>query len=244
VANLSAGFGRDPILVDVSLRLDAGERAVLLGPSGSGKSTLLRCIAGLASPRKGSIRIDGRVVADERTHVAPALRGAALAFQSYALWPHLTAREHLRLVARDRARADAWLERARIAPLAERLPGQLSGGEQARLALARAFASGARLVLLDEPLRNLDPPLADALREEIVRWIEESRLTALTVTHDPRDARALGTTAHVLVSEGGTSRIGASGPTDALLDSPPDEAVARVLGVRRDAVGAIGTVAR
>ena len=166
VDRLTAGYGRVPVLEGVTLDLAHGERAALLGPSGCGKSTLLRCIAGFTRLRAGSIRIDGGLVADPRTSVAPSRRRVAMVFQSYALWPHLTAREHVRFVARDRARADEWLERARIAALADRLPGQLSGGEQARLALARAFASGATLLLLDEPLRNLDPPLAAGLRVE------------------------------------------------------------------------------
>jgi len=148
--------------------------------------------------RSGTIRIDGRVVADARTSVAPSRRGVAMVFQSYALWPHLTAREHLRFVGADSARADEWLERVRIGALADRLPGQLSGGEQARLALARAFATGSRLLLLDEPLRNLDPPLAADLRGEIVRWIVETGTTALVVTHDPTEASELASTAHVL----------------------------------------------
>jgi len=195
---LSASHGGPLVFEDVSFTLAQGERAALLGPSGSGKSTLLRCIAGLHLPSSGAIRLGGRLVADARTSVAPAKRGVAMVFQSYALWPHLTAREHVRFVARDRARADAWLERVRIGALADRLPGQLSGGEQARLALARAFATGARLLLLDEPLRNLDPPLAAELRREIVRWIEEAAMTALVVTHDPTEASELASTAHVL----------------------------------------------
>jgi len=211
VDHLTAGYDRTAVLDDLSLALMRGERAALVGPSGSGKSTLLRCIAGLKAPRGGTIRIAGKIVADATTSVAPSRRGVAMVFQSYALWPHLTAREHLRLVARDPALADRWLERVRIEALRERMPGQLSGGEQARLALARAFASGAQLLLLDEPLRNLDPPLAAGLREEIVRWIDEAGLTALIVTHDEKDAAELATTTHVLVTDGGVGRLAAAG---------------------------------
>jgi ABC-type Fe3+/spermidine/putrescine transport system ATPase subunit len=241
IERLSAGYGAKPVLADVRLTITRGERAALLGPSGSGKSTLLRCIAGLTQPREGSIRINGELVADARTSVAAARRGVAMVFQSYALWPHLTAREHVRFVAGGNERADAWLDRVRIGALAQRLPGQLSGGEQARLALARAFATGAKLLLLDEPLRNLDPPLAAELRAELVRWIDESGATALLVTHEPRDAVELATVAHVLVSVDGCGRLGASGPPQALLDAPPDDAVARVLGrSRRTADAEVG----
>jgi iron(III) transport system ATP-binding protein len=233
---VSAGYGAAPVLKGATLSLAPGERAALLGPSGSGKSTLLRCIAGLEVPRSGEIRIDGRLVAGGGTFVAPARRGVAMVFQSYALWPHLTAREHVRFVARGDPRADGWLERLRIGALAARRPGELSGGEQARLALARAFATGAKLLLLDEPLRNLDPPLAAELREDVVLWIEETGATALVVTHELRDAVELATFAYVLVLEGGCGRLAASGAPRELLSAPPSEEVARVLGLRPRAV--------
>jgi iron(III) transport system ATP-binding protein len=224
---LTAGPGGDAVLDGFALEVAAGGRAALLGRSGSGKTTALKCVAGLLAPRRGRITIGGRVVADERTAVAPARRGVAMVFQSYALWPHLTAREHVRLVARDAQAADDWLERARIPHLAQRMPGQLSGGEQARLALARAFAAAAPLLLLDEPLRNLDPPLAAGLRDEMKRWFEEARTTVLLVTHDLREARALCDVAHVLLR----GRIAASGAPDALEREPPTAEVAHLLGV-------------
>lgn len=224
---LSAGPGVEAVLEDFTLEVAAGQRAALLGPSGGGKTTVLKCVAGLLAPRRGRISIGDRVVADQRTSVPPAARGVAMVFQSYALWPHLTAREHVRLVARDAKAADEWLERARIPHLADRPPGRLSGGEQARLALARAFAAAAPLVLLDEPLRNLDPPLAADLRDDMRRWIAEARTTLLLVTHDLREARALCDIAHVLLR----GRIAASGTPDALRNEPPTPEVARVLGV-------------
>ncbi len=228
VLGVVAGAGSEPVLRGLDLTLAPGERAALLGASGSGKSTLLRVVAGLLRPRGGTVRIAGRIVADGEHDVPPAQRGIAMAFQSYALWPHLRAREQLRLVSGDAARADLWLERARIAPLADRLPGELSGGEQARLALARTFASGATLLLLDEPLRNLDPPLAADLRAEIVEWIVAAGATALLVTHDPQEALAIATSMHLLID----GRIGASGTPAALLANPPDEIAARMLGLR------------
>jgi iron(III) transport system ATP-binding protein len=228
---LSAGPGGDAVLDGFALEVAAGERAALLGPSGSGKTTVLKCIAGLLAPRRGRIVIGGKVVADERTAVAPAQRGVAMVFQSYALWPHLTAREHVRLVARDAQAADEWLERARIPHLADRTPGRLSGGEQARLALARAFAAEAPLLLLDEPLRNLDPPLAAELRDDMRRWFAQARTTVLLVTHDLREARALCETAHVLLR----GRIAASGRPDVLEREPPTAEVARLLGVAQAA---------
>jgi len=223
---LTAGPGGEAVLDGFALAVAAGRRAALLGPSGSGKTTALKCVAGLLAPRRGRITIGGRVVADEKTAVPPARRGVAMVFQSYALWPHLTAREHVRLVARDAKAADEWLERARIPHLADRTPGRLSGGEQARLALARAFAAEAPLLLLDEPLRNLDPPLAGELREEMRRWFAQARTTVLLVTHDLREARELCDAAHVLLR----GRIAASGAPDELERAPPDAEVARLLG--------------
>jgi len=231
IVRLVAGPGADPVLDPLDLEVAAGRRAALLGPSGTGKTTLLKCIAGLLAPRAGSISIAGRVVADAKTAVAPSRRGVAMVFQSYALWPHLTAREHVRLVARDERSADEWLERARIPHLADRTPGRLSGGEQARLALARALASAAPLLLLDEPLRNLDPPLAAELRREIRRWLEETGATLLLVTHELREARALCEEAHVL--HGG--RIVASGNPSDWERSPPSDEVARLLGIAQEA---------
>jgi len=224
---LVAGPGREPVLRGLSLRLAAGERAALVGASGSGKSTLLRAIAGFVPPRAGSIRVGGRVVADAATCVAPSARGVAMVFQNYALWPHLTAREQVRLVAGENTRAEQWLERARIGHRADHLPGQLSGGEQARLALARAFACRAPLLLLDEPLRNLDPPLAAELRSDLVAWLTESGAAALLVTHEPADAAAMATTLHALID----GALAASGAPRELLAAPPTPAVARLLGV-------------
>jgi iron(III) transport system ATP-binding protein len=228
IEGLHAGPGAEAVIAGLDLKVAAGRSAALLGPSGGGKTTVLRCIAGLLAPRRGRISIGGRVVADERTAVPPSGRGVAMVFQSYALWPHLTAREHLRLVARDAKSADEWLERARIPHLGDRPPGRLSGGEQARLALARAFAASAPLVLLDEPLRNLDPPLAAELREEMRRWIAAAETTLLLVTHDLREAQALCDDAHVLLR----GKIAASGTPDALRNEPPTPEVARMLGVK------------
>ena len=227
VDDLVAGAGREPVLRAFSLRLAAGERAALMGASGAGKSTLLRAVAGFIAPRAGSIRVSGRLVADATRSIAPAQRGVAMVFQSYALWPHLTALEHVRLVAHDATEGERWLDRTRINHLAERFPGELSGGEQARLALARAFASGAALLLLDEPFRNLDPPLAAELRCEIADWLTESGAAALMVTHDPRESVELAQTLHVMID----GRIAASGPPRDLLRAPPDASIARLLGV-------------
>jgi ABC-type Fe3+/spermidine/putrescine transport system ATPase subunit len=227
VDSLVAGAGREPVLRGLTLRLAAGERAALFGASGSGKSTLLRAIAGFVTPRSGTIRIGGRRVADATTSVAPSRRGVAMVFQSYALWPHLTAQEQVRLVAGDDVRARQWLERARLGHRADHLPGQLSGGEQARLALARAFAGRASLLLLDEPLRNLDPPLAAELRLDLVSWLAESGAAALLVTHEPADALAMTTTLHALVD----GQVAASGPPREMLEAPKSAAVARLFGV-------------
>jgi iron(III) transport system ATP-binding protein len=184
----------------VSLAVQAGESVVILGPSGSGKTTLLRLIAGLETPDEGEIWMEGRrVSADRRLLVAPYDRRLGMVFQDLALWPHMTISDHLDFVLRaagvaaaERAlRAQDALTRARIHGMAGRYPDQLSGGEQQRAALARAIVTRPRLLLLDEPLSNLDEDLRSDLRRELSRIRREMDLTMVHVTHDRQEALEL-----------------------------------------------------
>ena len=189
------------VVVDaVSLAVLPGESVVILGPSGSGKTTLLRIVAGLERPDDGEVWLDGRrVSAPHQILVAPNERRLGFVFQDLALWPHMTVRQHLEFVLKagavpsaDRpARVRDALTRARIAELAGRYPHQLSGGEQQRAALARAIVMRPRLLLLDEPLSNLDPELRSELRRELARIRGELDLAVLHVTHDRDDASEL-----------------------------------------------------
>ena len=185
----------------VSLEVRSGEALAIVGPSGSGKTTLLRIVAGLETPDEGEVWFDGRRVSAPRQIVVPAYeRGLGFVFQDLALWPHMTIGQHLAFVLKARripagerpARAADALARARVDQMSERYPHQLSGGEQQRAALARAIVTRPRVLLLDEPLSNLDPDLRVELRRELTRIRRELDLTLLHVTHDREEAAELG----------------------------------------------------
>ena len=195
VSNLRKQFliGR-PAVDDVSFRIAAGEIVVLLGPSGCGKTTTLRCIAGLEHPTSGAISIGPDTVsAPERgVNVPSRLRNIGMVFQSYAVWPHMTVKQNVAYPLRHRkvARADIdrrvaeVLELVGLSEYASRPVTQLSGGQMQRVALARALVYRPRLLLLDEPLSNLDAKLRLRLRDELRRIIKEAKVTALYVTHE------------------------------------------------------------
>lgn len=185
-----------PVLLPLNLEIKAGELFFLLGPSGCGKSTLLRMIAGLLEPTSGTICFDGQDI----TALPPEKRQAAMVFQNYALWPHLSVFEnvafglraaHLPNVQIKEKVMDA-LKLVRMEAYAERRVPSLSGGQQQRVALARAAAVSPRVLLLDEPLSNLDAKLRDEMRLEISRICKERALTAIYVTHDRREALSMG----------------------------------------------------
>lgn len=192
---LTRRFGPTTAVSDVSLDVPAGSLFFVLGPSGGGKSTLLRLVAGLLEPDAGRIRFADRDV----TTLRPDQRGVGMVFQSFALWPHMTVFENVAYGLRVRrvpgpqrtARAQAALRCVGLADLAGRRPGEISGGEQQRAALARALAGEPKVLLLDEPLSNIDPPLRRRLRGEVAALCHAAGTTTLYVTHDHLEAMAM-----------------------------------------------------
>lgn len=188
-------FGTVQALADVSLEIADGELFFLLGPSGCGKTTLLRTLAGFYELDSGTLAFDGRDMAG----VPPHKRNTGMMFQGYALWPHMTVLENvlfgleMRGLSRPERekKARGALERVRIADLAERKPHQLSGGQQQRVALARTLVVEPAVLLLDEPLANLDAKLRLEMRTEIRRLCKDTGLTAVYVTHDQKEALAV-----------------------------------------------------
>ena len=221
-------FGRVEALRGVDLAVEPGELVAVLGASGSGKSTLLRAIAGLEPPDGGRVLIDG----DDQADVPPPRRGVAMVFQSFALFPHLSVERNIGFGLRARREPDAAervLEAARAVQLdgvLDRRPGELSGGERQRVALARALAARPRVLLLDEPLSNLDAQLRASTRTEIRRLQERTGVTTLYVTHDQDEALALGHRVAVL-REGRVEQVGTP---DDIWERPASTWVARFVG--------------
>src|SRR5580658_9237834 len=230
VRTLIRRFGAHAAVDDVSLEVAPGELVVLLGPSGCGKTTTLRLIAGFMVPDAGDILLDDRSI----VVLPPYKRDMGIVFQSYALFPHLNVARNIAFGLEMR-RGDAQATRARVAEMlrlvrldafATRLPRQLSGGQQQRVALARALAIHPRVLLLDEPLSNLDAALRQDMAREI-RLLQQGRgITTIMVTHDQTEAMALADRL-VLLHEGKVQQIG---PPEALHLRPANPFVARFIG--------------
>ena len=196
-------YGKNHVLKDINLVAEDGDFLTLLGPSGCGKTTTLRVVAGLENPQGGDIYLDGKniVNAKERYFEEPGKRGMDLVFQSYALWPHMTVFDNVAfgLVVKKRpkdeikAKVMNALERMRIAEYAKRYPSELSGGQQQRVAIARSIVSNSNILLLDEPLSNLDAKLRIEMRSEIKRLHHDLGTTILYVTHDQVEALTMST---------------------------------------------------
>jgi iron(III) transport system ATP-binding protein len=194
--HVSCRFGGITAVDDVSLELEAGEFVSLLGPSGCGKTTTLRMIAGFLNPSVGTIEMDGDMISSPASALPPEKRNMSMIFQSYAIWPNMTVAENVafglevRRLSRAavRAKVDHILDVVRLAALRDRYPAELSGGQQQRVALARAIVVQPAVLLLDEPLSNLDANLREEMRYEIRRLHDEFQITTVYVTHDQAEA--------------------------------------------------------
>nr|WP_315427073.1 ABC transporter ATP-binding protein [uncultured Albidiferax sp.] len=236
------GSGK-PAVDSINLRIASGSYCCLLGPSGCGKSTTLRMVAGHESVSSGDILLENRNITD----LPAAERGTAMMFQSFALFPHLSALDNvafsLKMKGMDKAarhaKAKDLLQRVAMGHLADRTPGELSGGQQQRVALARALITQPKVLLLDEPLSALDPFLRIQMRAELRRWQKELGLTFIHVTHSQEEAMALADTM-VVMNHGLIEQVGS--PHE-IYNRPASEFVARFMGghnVLDTAAGKIG----
>ena len=230
LTDLVVDYGSGPVVDGVSLDVEPGSLVALLGPSGCGKSTTLRAVAGLLQPRAGDVRFDGASV----VHVAPEKRPVAMVFQSPLLFPHMSIGDNvafgLRMRGVDRAerrrRAAEALERVQLSGVADRRPGQLSGGQEQRVSLARALVVQPQVLLLDEPFSALDASLRVEVRELVAGLQREAGVTTLFVTHDQEEATVLADRV-ALVLDGRLVQVGT--PRE-LYERPTSLAVARFFG--------------
>jgi iron(III) transport system ATP-binding protein len=194
--NIGKDYSSHRAVDDFTLTLQRGEFVSLLGPSGCGKTTTLRMIAGFINPTRGTIEMDGQVLSSPESSLPPEKRRMSMIFQSYAIWPNMTVAGNvafgleLRKLGRDaiRRKVDEVLDVVRLRELKDRYPAELSGGQQQRVALARAIVIEPEVLLLDEPLSNLDANLREEMRFEIRRLHDELRITTVYVTHDQAEA--------------------------------------------------------
>jgi iron(III) transport system ATP-binding protein len=248
VRSLSKSFGAVNALQDVSFAISNGEVFTLLGPSGCGKSTTLRIIAGLEDASAGEVRLNGRTIfsAEEHVNLPPEKRNMGMVFQSYAIWPHMTVADNvaypLKLRRLPRAEIDervmAALRLVDLEAQADRDAPKLSGGQQQRVALARALVYEPEVLLLDEPLSNLDVKLREQMRFELKVLQERLGLTLIYVTHDQSEALSLSDRIAVM-SLGKVEQIGAP---DELYDRPRTEFVRDFLGKTVTLPGRISAV--
>ena len=240
--DISKRFGRTEVLKDISLSVEKGEIFFILGPSGCGKTTLLRIIAGFVSPDKGRIILNNRDI----TRIPPARRNIGMVFQNYALWPHLSVWKNISYGLEIKKypdeiikkKVEGVLEITKLIPFKDQFPANLSGGQQQRVALARAIVNEPEILLLDEPLSNLDTKLREEMRTEIQRIQKQTGITMVYVTHDRREAMAMGKRIAVM-NDGNVLEIGS--PLK-LYSNPVNRFTAEFLGEINIIKGKIGGV--
>ena len=234
IQNVTKAFGDNVVLREFNATFRDGEFITLLGPSGCGKTTMLRIIAGFEKPTRGEVYIDGTLVSGGKTFVPPEKRGIGMVFQSYAVWPHMNVFDNVAypLTIRHVSKAEIKTSVERVLGIvhltqyAERFPNQLSGGQQQRVALARALVAEPKLLLLDEPLSNLDAKLRESMRFEIKEIQRKLGITVVYVTHDQTEAMAMSDRIF-LINRGDVQQCGT--PQE-IYNSPVNQFVADFLG--------------
>lgn len=236
VEGLTKSYGSIPVVRNISFNVASGSTVTLLGPSGCGKTTTLRCIAGLELPSRGRMTIGNEIVYDsaKRIFVKPECRSIGMVFQSYAIWPHMTVAGNVGfpLAVSGKSRREIRDQTAEILKLVglqdfiDQPASQLSGGQQQRVALARALVHEPNIVLLDEPLSNLDSNLRERMRTELQLLQSRLRFTAIYVTHDQEEALSLSDEV-IVINQG---RIEQSGTPQDVFQNPRSEFTARFLG--------------
>ena len=234
INNVTKAFGDVVVLKEFNEVFQDKEFITLLGPSGCGKTTMLRMIAGFEKPTSGEISIDGRVVSSDKTFVPPEKRDIGMVFQSYAVWPHMTVFDNvaypLKIKKMDKAaikqKVDWILEAVHLSQYANRIPSQLSGGQQQRVALGRALMAEPKLLLLDEPLSNLDAKLRESMRFEIKEIQKNFGITVVYVTHDQTEAMAMSDRV-IVINRGIIQQIGS--PVE-IYRNPANQFVADFVG--------------
>ncbi|MCR4627536.1 MAG: ABC transporter ATP-binding protein [Treponema sp.] len=199
IKDVVKSFGSETVIKKFNAEIKDGEFITLLGPSGCGKTTLLRMIAGFHKQTSGSISIDGKVVSDEKTFIPPERRGIGMVFQTYAVWPHMNVFDNvayplkIQKLSKEQIQKDVEeiLEVVHLSQYKDRMPSQLSGGQQQRVALGRALVAKPKLLLLDEPLSNLDAKLRESMRFEIKEIQKRLGITVVYVTHDQVEAMTM-----------------------------------------------------
>lgn len=226
VENISKKFGKHEVLKNINFEIKDKEIFVIIGPSGSGKSTLLRIIAGLEFPDEGKVLFDETDV----TAIPANKRGIGMVFQDYAVWPHMSVEDNVKFVIKDKNNADEIAKRALemvgLFNKRKNMPNQLSGGELQRVAIARALAVNPKILLLDEPLSNLDEKIRKELLIELIDIIKENKLTALFVTHSQEEAFEIGDRIAVL----NKGQLEQTGTPAELIDNPKTIFVATFIG--------------
>ncbi|WP_304273098.1 ABC transporter ATP-binding protein [Phascolarctobacterium succinatutens] len=238
VENVAKGYAKHQVLQNLDLNIKKGECFTLLGPSGCGKTVLIRLIAGHEVPDAGKISIDNTTVADSSSgeYIPPERRGLGIVFQDYAVWPHMTVYENiaypLKMEKRPKDEIDKlvmdMVEIVGMKGLEKRLPSELSGGQQQRVALARALVSDPSVMLLDEPLSNLDANLREEMRFEIKALQRKFGITVMYVTHDQEVALAISDRIAIMDAQGHIRQIGT--PYE-IFEKPADLFIFKFMGI-------------